>query len=110
MTDQTMNTIKELLLSGKFSKDNQIETTSSNSLNFYTTNNVYSIVTFDTWMACGVSSRKCRAGEKHTRGRDIFDSNEFTGTDGEELLMAILSYELENIKKDTSKPLKALGE
>lgn len=65
-------------------------------ISFYTKNNKYSLIAKETYLGCGVSSRKPRAGEDWTRGNDLPDGT-FSQETWDRIKNAIISYELVKI-------------
>lgn len=65
---------------------------------FYTSNTRYSIRVSSTYMGCTASSRKPRAGEDWTRGRDLADGPATVET-WRRILGEIVSYEMVRIAK-----------
>lgn len=71
----------------------------------YTDNNVYKIVARETsgnqgYLGCVASSRKPRAGEKWTRGRDLADGS-LTKETWYRILGDVVSYELVEVHRST---------
>jgi len=78
----------------------------------YTDNNSYGIIAHETedkdYLGCIASSRKPRAGETWTRGRDLADGP-LTKETWHRILGDIVSYELVNVHKSTPKSMPDLS-
>lgn len=64
----------------------------------YTESTVYHIYATSTWLSCGASSRRARAGESWYRGNDRHDG-EFSQETWNEIVRDIVRYELVRLEK-----------